>query len=92
MPIRELLEEALKEPSIGNTSRFSWHATPVGIAALLKMTGPVSVTSFKEPITSANAVDFLTRRQYLELANDERIDLLAEVGVATFERLLAGTT
>jgi len=34
MPIRELLEEALKEPSIGNTSRFSWHATPVGIAAL----------------------------------------------------------
>ena len=63
---------------------------PVGIAALLKMTGPVSVTSFKEPITSANAVDFLTRRQYLELANDDRIDLLAEVGVATFERLLAG--
>ena len=34
MAIRELLEEALKEPSIGTTSRFSWHATPVGIAAL----------------------------------------------------------
>jgi hypothetical protein len=34
MPIRELLEDALKEPSIGSTPRFRWHATPVGIAAL----------------------------------------------------------
>ncbi len=34
MAIRELLEDALKEPSIGTTPRFRWHATPVGIAAL----------------------------------------------------------
>lgn len=34
MAIRELLEEALKEASIGHTSSFIWHATPVGIAAL----------------------------------------------------------
>jgi hypothetical protein len=34
MVIRELLEDALEEPSIGETPRFSWHATPVGIAAL----------------------------------------------------------
>jgi len=34
MAIRELLEEALDEPSIGETKRFVWHATPVGIAAL----------------------------------------------------------
>lgn len=34
MAIRELLEESLMEPSIGSTTRFSWHATPVGIAAL----------------------------------------------------------
>jgi hypothetical protein len=34
MPIRELLEDALQEPAIGTTSCFSWHATPVGIAAL----------------------------------------------------------
>jgi hypothetical protein len=34
MPIRELLEDALEEPSIGQTACFSWHATPVGIAAL----------------------------------------------------------
>ena len=34
MAIRELLEDAMKEPSIGSTARFRWHATPVGIAAL----------------------------------------------------------
>jgi hypothetical protein len=34
MAIRELLEDALKEPVIGTTERFQWHATPVGIAAL----------------------------------------------------------
>ncbi len=43
MAIRELLEEALKEPSIGNTSCFTWHATPVGIAALwIEGTPPAS--------------------------------------------------
>ncbi|MFM7436875.1 MAG: hypothetical protein ACKOCA_08825 [Vulcanococcus sp.] len=34
MAIRELLEDSLEEPAIGQTARFSWHATPVGIAAL----------------------------------------------------------
>jgi hypothetical protein len=34
MAIRELLEDELKEPSIGSTARFRWHATSVGIAAL----------------------------------------------------------
>jgi len=34
MAIRELLEDSLTEPAIGQTARFSWHATPVGIAAL----------------------------------------------------------
>jgi hypothetical protein len=34
MAIRELLEDALLEPSIGETACFRWHATPVGIAAL----------------------------------------------------------
>ena len=34
MAIHALLEESLSEPSIGETSCFRWHATPVGIAAL----------------------------------------------------------
>lgn len=34
MALRSLLEEALKEPPIGSTERFEWHATKVGIVAL----------------------------------------------------------
>ena len=34
MALRSLLEESLPESVFGNTDRFSWHATPVGIAAL----------------------------------------------------------
>ena len=34
MAIRELLEDELKDSSIGTTDCFSWHATSVGIAAL----------------------------------------------------------
>ena len=33
-PLNSLLEESLKEASIGETAHFRWHATPVGIAAL----------------------------------------------------------
>ena len=31
-----LLEEALNQPPIGETTNFSWNATPLGIAALYK--------------------------------------------------------
>lgn len=34
LTINTLLEEALNEPDIGTTSRFRWHATAIGIAAL----------------------------------------------------------
>ncbi len=36
MSTQELLEDSLKEPAIGQTSQFHWHATPIGIAALCK--------------------------------------------------------
>jgi hypothetical protein len=52
MAIRELLEDALKEPNIGLTPCFSWHATPVGIAALWQAgaapTAPPYEDSLKE--------------------------------------------
>ena len=32
----KLLEASLDEPAIGQTSKFLWHATPIGIAALCK--------------------------------------------------------
>ena len=34
--IKKLLEDSLKEPPIGETSKFIWHATPIGIAATQK--------------------------------------------------------
>ena len=40
MSTHELLEEALKEPSIADTSQFQWHVTPIGIAALCKEKEP----------------------------------------------------
>tara|TARA_B100000700_G_C14746223_1_gene715363 strand:+ start:274 stop:528 length:255 start_codon:yes stop_codon:yes gene_type:complete len=31
-----LLEDSLSQPAFGDTSKFLWHATPIGIAALYK--------------------------------------------------------
>ena len=36
MSTQKLLEDSLQEPSIGQTEKFHWHATPIGIAALCK--------------------------------------------------------
>ena len=36
MSTQELLEDSLSQPAIGQTSKFHWHATPIGIAALCK--------------------------------------------------------
>ena len=48
MSTQELLEDSLKEPSIGQTSKFHWHATPIGIAALCKKDIPEAPTSSYE--------------------------------------------
>jgi len=36
MSNQKLLEDSLDQPAIGQTARFLWHATPIGIAALCK--------------------------------------------------------
>src|SRR5690606_33245436 len=41
---------------------------PVGLSALLQLTGPVDVEGHDEPLTSENAADFLLREQYLEFS------------------------
>ena len=46
MSIKDLLEEFLQEPSIGDTSSFKWHATPIGIAALCKEKEPCLANDF----------------------------------------------
>tara|TARA_B100000214_G_scaffold272378_1_gene202611 strand:+ start:1281 stop:1547 length:267 start_codon:yes stop_codon:yes gene_type:complete len=43
-----LLEEALNQPSIGETANFAWNATPLGIAAIYK-----GISSSKPPFEQA---------------------------------------
>jgi hypothetical protein len=50
MAIRELLEDALREAEIGSTSRFRWHATPVGIAALWNAGHPPPAPPYDEAL------------------------------------------
>jgi hypothetical protein len=65
MPIRSLLEEALEEPSIGETSCFSWHATPVGIAALWTEGQPPTPPPFENALKEGLEVG-------LDLSREER--------------------
>ncbi len=62
---------------------------PLGLAALLRYTGPVEVEGLDEPLTTDNAANFLLLNQYVEFddENRERIDVLEEVARTTFDRL-----
>ncbi|MGH9111841.1 MAG: DUF4012 domain-containing protein [Acidimicrobiales bacterium] len=62
---------------------------PVGLAALLRYTGPVEVEGLDEPLTTDNAANFLLLNQYVEFddENRARIDVLEEVARTTFDRL-----
>lgn len=63
---------------------------PTGLAALLELTGPVLVEGMDEPLSAENAVEVLTRRQYLELGTRaERGEVLASAVRSTFDRLIS---
>jgi hypothetical protein len=65
MAIRELLEDALQEPSIGSTACFVWHATPVGIAALWSADTPPGAPPFEAALKEGLQVG-------LDLSREER--------------------
>jgi len=65
MAIRELLEDALKEPTIGITPCFRWHATPVGIAALWSEGQPPASPPFEAALKEGLQVG-------LDLSREER--------------------
>ena len=50
LTINTLLEEALNEPDIGTTSRFRWHATAIGIAALWTEANTPSTPPFEDAL------------------------------------------
>jgi hypothetical protein len=65
---------------------------PYVVAALLDYSGPIELTTIDEELTDDNAVSFLLRDQYVDVAEDkqQRIDALAEAAQLTFEALLTG--
>ena len=65
LTINILLEEALNEPDIGTTSRFRWHATAVGIAALWIDSAPPSTPPFEDALKEGLNVG-------LDLSREER--------------------
>ncbi len=62
---------------------------PYGLAALLKLTGPVLVEGLDVPLTSDNAAHYLIYQQYVTYGNakDDRKDVLSAAGRATFKAL-----
>ncbi|MBS1847840.1 MAG: DUF4012 domain-containing protein, partial [Actinobacteria bacterium] len=61
---------------------------PRGLAALLKLTGPVTVQDAPEKLTSANAARFLMHDQYVKVPGlGDRTDLLSNAAEATFKAL-----
>ena len=65
LTINALLEEALNEPDIGTTSRFRWHATAIGIAALWTETNTPSTPPFEDALQEGLTVG-------LDLSREER--------------------
>lgn len=64
---------------------------PVGLASLLRLTGPIDVPRLGRRLTADNAADFLLRDQYIALPdNPERVDALESLSRATFDRLTTG--
>ncbi len=65
MAINALLEESLNEPSIGETTCFRWHATPVGIAALWNKSQSPLTPPFEDALKEGLQVG-------LDLSREER--------------------
>ena len=60
---------------------------PIALAALLRLTGPVRVPEWPEPLSALNAVDVLLREQYTRFPDAERVDFLESTAEAVFDRL-----
>ena len=65
---------------------------PVALAALVGLTGPISVPGLDRPLTSETAATFLLRDQYLDLPDTSvRVDALEGISQTAFSRLTQGT-
>lgn len=67
---------------------------PSGLAALLRVVGPVDVPALGRSLDADNVVDFLQHEQYTLFTdgqNEERTDLLGDIAHTTFDRLVGGS-
>jgi hypothetical protein len=63
---------------------------PIGLAALVRLVGPVHVDSWPTDITAASLPELLLHDQYLAFPRPERVDFLGDVAAAAFDRLTTG--
>ena len=78
-------------PQSGGTKLDGVFAMDVAtLSALLDFSGPVAIAGIDEPLTSANAVEFLLHDQYVKYAVNKRIDLLASVTRQALQQILNG--
>jgi len=63
---------------------------PAGVAALLRLTGPITVAPWPVPLTARNAEHVLLYDQYAQLPQSERVDFLGEVTRQLWGRITAG--
>ena len=61
---------------------------PTALAALLHLTGPVTVPGVATPLGADNAAQYLDLGQYVELTNvNQRVDVLAQLAKRTLDKL-----
>ena len=63
---------------------------PAGLAAFLRLLGPVNVAGWPVPITADNAVEVMLHGQYVVADRRERIDFLGDVAQVTWQRFTSG--
>lgn len=60
---------------------------PAGVAALLRLTGPLTVPPWPVPLTAKNAERILLYDQYAELPDSERVDFLGAASRLLWQRI-----
>ncbi len=59
---------------------------PIGLAAILRLTGPVDVAPWPEPITADNVVQITLNQAYIDFEdNDDRVDFIGDVARSAVE-------
>ena len=66
---------------------------PVAFSDLLSLTGPIRISGLPRRLDAENVVQFLYHDEYvLGVTRSERLNLLADLAHATFDRLTSGTS